>query len=281
MFQTASKKTKARFCDNCGTEIAAGDRYCSYCGQSLAITALTGGNVGAGLLLEDNIISALNFINKLKAEKEDVYWEVLDSGHGDHKVWPQSQFLLYALFTKLGLHDQNYLASAARIICNNDLTVWAVDRLIRAGERFCILLGDTEDFYLKDCRLGSVLPHSDENALLLLYRLLTNEKTDADNLFGNLEEMWDDEVNMLGMDAADRSKEKPQYAVYKTSLFGIAAKAIGNSKWASIVQSRLRQLQTGSGPCSGGWKTEMLPRGTLDGAENIETTALSIIALLP
>ena len=272
------KARKIRYCDNCGVEIRVGDRYCPYCGQQILIFTFPSANVGGGVPLDSDIRLALSFIDKLKTDsKGSAFWEVLDSGHGDHRVWPQSQFLLYLLSYKVGLHDSSYLAQAAKIVCNNDLTVCAVDRWGKAGDRFCVLLGDPDDFYLKDERVGTTKTCSDENSLLLLYRLLTNQLSDADNLFGNLENMWDYSVNLLGRDQADCGK----YAIYKTALFGIAAKAIGNSKWVQIVQSRLRELQTRTGPCAGGWKTHLLPDKTFDGVENVETTALSVIALLP
>ena len=267
------KISRIQYCDNCGLELHTGDLYCSYCGQQVI-------DYGAGL--DESIKLALGFINRLRTDKGYWYYEVLDPGHGDHKVWPQSQFLLYVLFTAIGIHEPSYLASAARIVCNTDMTVCAVDRLERAGQRFCVLLGDTDDFYLKGEPIGSYRPFSDENSLLIIYRTLTNQKSDANALFNRLAGTWDRKVNLLGLDEADRKKQPQEYEIYKTALFGIAAKAIGNAGWTQTVQSRLRQLQTRNGPNAGGWKTGLRPDGPSDGiVENLETTTLSILALLP
>ncbi|MBS7626582.1 hypothetical protein KEJ51_06050 [Candidatus Bathyarchaeota archaeon] len=77
------------------------------------------------------------------------------------------------------------------------------------------------------------------------------------------------------MDKAD-SKRK-LYPVYKVALFGIFAKRMNDKTTLENVQRNLLKWQDESG----GWVTDRRNDLDPDGVANIETTALSIMALLP
>jgi hypothetical protein len=76
------------------------------------------------------------------------------------------------------------------------------------------------------------------------------------------------------MDCADQKKQL--YSVFKVALFGILAGKMGETELLASVRTRLRDWQDESG----GWKTDrtidLQPRGYA----NLETTALSILALV-
>lgn len=75
------------------------------------------------------------------------------------------------------------------------------------------------------------------------------------------------------MDKADL--ERNLYPVYKVALFGILAKQMDDASIVREVQANLRKWQHQAG----GWETDRTINLKADGVANIETTALSILAL--
>jgi len=93
--------------------------------------------------LQTNITAGLNFLSSLQSDHQGWYWEVSDPNHTDHKIWPQSQNLLYITFKRLGKLD-----AANQIYYANDFKVAAEDRNIPACSRFSVLDNDPSLFYL-------------------------------------------------------------------------------------------------------------------------------------
>jgi hypothetical protein len=77
------------------------------------------------------------------------------------------------------------------------------------------------------------------------------------------------------MDKADM--ERNLYPVYKVALLAILAKKLGKTNMLADVQNQLRSWQHHIG----GWETDRTVNFRPNGVANIETTSLSILALLP
>ncbi len=76
------------------------------------------------------------------------------------------------------------------------------------------------------------------------------------------------------MDKADSKRNL--YSVYKVALLGILAKRMNETDTAITVRESLIKWQDQYG----GWVTDRTPSFEPDGVANIETTALSVMALL-
>jgi hypothetical protein len=225
------------------------------------------------------IRNGLAFLDKLRSESNPhQFWETLDP-QIDHKIWPQSQHLMYVLYTILGMHEQ-----AKRVKESNDFFVPPEDRPGKALDRFCILIEDKENFNHKricdeadggaaDCialmGLHSLLEENNGFLSLILrfLRSLSGKKPKSEKYFQRLESMYDSNLGFFS-----------EGELFKISLFEILAKKIGKTDWQDILVKRLIETQSDNG----GWKTHWIgpitprPIGTV---ENLESTALSIIAL--
>ena len=111
---------------------------------------------------------ALGFLDSLRVDDtRSEYYEVAEKNHSEYRVYKQSQYLISILFNQIGRKD---LVQAIRSKHppderDNDPR----RRKHKAFDRFCILEGDTENFYLAKRRSSS---YNDELALIALYWLL-------------------------------------------------------------------------------------------------------------
>ena len=217
--------------------------------------------------LQTSIISGLSFLTSLQSDHPGWYWEVADPNHGDHKIWPQSQHLLYLTFKRLGK-----LAAASQIYYANDFKAPAEDRNIPTCSRFCVLDNDPSLFYLAGAE-NSV--NFDEVALVGHYWALMGDTTKPLNLAQFLKTQWNPTLGVLGMDAGD--KQANLFRVYKTALAGTLFARVGGSAMADC-QSTATKLQSLQDPC-GGWVTDLDTSGKPNGVCNIETTCLALICL--
>ena len=217
------------------------------------------------------ISRALKFIDTLRVnDSRSEYYEVAELDHSEHRVYNQSQYLLTLLFKKVGRID---LAQAIRRKHRPDEPDNDLPR--RKGhiacDRWCILEGDIAPFYLKN-RINS--SYNDEKALLALYWLEKGSQGNAKRIWKQLHSRYDSLQGVLKMDKADR--ERSLYPVYKVALLGILARKMNKPDIAGSVEGSLRRWQN----TGGGWETDRTPILRPDGVANIETTALSILALL-
>jgi hypothetical protein len=221
-------------------------------------------------------LSALNFIDSLRVDEErSEYFEVAEEYHSEHRVYNQSQYLLSAMFKLLGKEN---LSQAIRrkhdpSEPDNDPT----RQSHKAGDRFCVLEGNTEPFYLAG---HTDAENNDEIALLALYWLDKKHpvlewwyRKKADRLWKKLLDRFIQEKGVLQMDTADRRKQL--YPVYKVALFGILAKRMKQTQILATVKEKLKEWQHSGG----GWETDRRLDLAADGVANIETTALVILAL--
>ena len=219
-------------------------------------------------------------MDKLRSEKNRYqFWETLDPDI-DHKIWSQSQYLAFVLFTVIGMEEE-----AKHIQENNDFNASAEDREGRANDRFCILIGDSDDFAYDRILAQAKDGHADSIALMGMCSLV--KETRGSRFTRWLQRRKDGMDSRASVDSLramyDREKgflvESGEIAeLYKLSLFGILAKKTGNREWAYTIDNRLRETQSNNGGWKSHWigRTEPRPIGT---TENLETTALSIIAL--
>jgi hypothetical protein len=202
----------------------------------------------------------------LKSTHPGWYWEVLDPNHGDHRIWPQSQYLLYLAFKRFGRYDLAY-----EIYLANDFKVCAVDRVIYASSRFCVLDNDVPPFYLAN---QTALPSNyDEVALLGHYRFLTGASVKSIEYAGFLKSKLDPKLGIIGMDEGDRRRNL--FRLYKTALAGTLFGRVG---WIQDCQSIARKLESLQAS-DGGWVTDLDSSGKLNGVSNIETTCLALLCL--
>jgi len=231
--------------------------------------------------IEDlNIKKGLEFVDKLRSEKNRYqFWETLDPDI-DHKIWSQSQYLAFVLFTVIGMEKE-----AKHIQENNDFNAPAGDREGRANDRFCVLIDDSESFAYKRISAEAKDGHADSIALMGMYSLVKERRgsrltrwlqrrkngMDSHASVDRLRAMYDQEKGFL-IESGEIAE------LYKLSLLGILAKKIGNREWVDTIDNRLRETQSNNGGWKSHWigRTEPRPIGT---TENLETTALSIIAL--
>ncbi|MEM4246559.1 MAG: hypothetical protein QW390_04620 [Candidatus Bathyarchaeia archaeon] len=217
------------------------------------------------------IDKALRFIDSLRVDDtRSEYYEVAEPDHSEHRVYNQSQYLLSILFKKLGKNDlcQRIRSKHPPDEPDNDLPR---RRGHKSNDRWCVLEGDVEHFYLAN-RINS--SYSDEKALIALYCFEKKREQHALKLWDELYSRYIPEKGVLQMDKADA--ERNLYPVYKVALLGILAKKVRNAEAAQSVYRSLAAWQHQSG----GWETDRKADLTPDGVANLETTVLSIMALL-
>ncbi len=167
---------------------------------------------------------------------------------------------------------------------NNDFYVQPGDRPGEALDRFCILVGDIDNFAYNRIKAEAEEGATDCIALIGIYSLLTEHKgwigrmlrflgkifgikSKTEKYFDRLKRMYDLKLGFF------RGGE-----LFKISLFCIFSKKMEDKKWSDILVKRLTETQSDNG----GWKTHWIgpteprPIGTV---ENLESTAISIIAL--
>ena len=217
------------------------------------------------------INKSMNFLNSLRVDdSRSEYYEVIEKDHSEHKVYNQSQYLLSILFKKMG--KMNLVQAIRRKHPSDERDNDPRRRKNKAFDRFCILDGDTDHFYLAKKR-GS--KYNDEMALLGIYWLERGKPKMANQLWKRLYSRYDERKGVLEMDKAD--KKRNLYPVYKVSLLGIFAKKLGKTNVVRRIQEDLKSWQHPNG----GWVTDRTTRLGPDGVRNIETTMLSTMALLP
>ena len=230
--------------------------------------------------ISDPIIQkALAFIDSLRQdENRSSYYEIIEPDPNEHKVFPQSQYLLYITFKQLGLNEL-----ANRIARAHDFT--QIDKVDpnRAGrpanDSYSVLEGDLKPFRLAGNKSSD---YNDERALLSIYwtqrrvPILGNRpyRKNVERLAEELVTRYDPARGVLEMDAADSRRKL--YAVFKVALFGIMARRTQNSASLASVQNKLIGWQHKDG----GWETDRTTDLSPQGYANLETTCLAILALL-
>jgi len=231
------------------------------------------------------VVSALDFIDsRLKSDETGSdYYEVAEQDHPEHMVYNQSQYLLSVAFKLLGKES---LAQSIRRKHNPDEPDNDPNRKEhKAKDRFCVLEGDTREFYLAG---QDDAENSDEIALLALYWLNIKDpilgnrvsRSKVDKLWKKLLPRYDPVKGILAMDKADRDVAQRQgfeelYPVYKVALFAILAKNMKDMQTLDSVREKLRMWQHSGG----GWETDRTADSKPIGVANLETTALAILAL--
>jgi len=220
---------------------------------------------------DSSIHRALSFIDSLRVDDTRTeYFEVVEQNHSEYRVYNQSQYLLTVMFKQIGRNDlvQAIIRKHPPNEKDNDLR----RRRHKANNRFCVLEGDIKNFYLAKRRSSR---YNDEMAPIALGWLLKDHPRSAQNLWRKIYSRYDPSKGVLKMDKADL--ERNLYPVYKVALLGILAKKLGKTNTIANVQSQLRSWQHQLG----GWETDRKVDLRPDGVANIETTALTILALLP
>jgi len=215
--------------------------------------------------IRERIEKGLKFLAGLESLHPGWFWEVYDPKHCDRRIWPQTQYLLYVTFKRLGKADV-----AERIKSANCFTSPAVDRVGYANDRFCVLDNDTQPFHLSKSETSD---YFDEIALIGHYRTLSGDKEKALRLASYLRQNWDPNLGVLGMDKGD--KEHNLFRVYKTALAGTLFARVEMLQECESTAETLLQLPQEDG----GWITDLKPDGTKDGVANAETTCLVLICL--
>ena len=203
----------------------------------------------------------------LESDHPGRYWEVYEVNHGDHKIWPQTQYLLYVTFKRFGLSDL-----ARRVQDANDFTAPTIDRAgLRSNQRYCVLDNVTQGFYLSN----QTSSNYDEIALIGHYAALTSN-TELMNTQANvLQSNWNKTIGVVGMDAGDAAAKL--YRVYKTALAGTLFARANMTNQCEAAAATLSNLQEPTG----GWITDLTIAGAKNpgSVANAETTALSAICL--
>lgn len=213
----------------------------------------------------EKIENGLKFLAGLESTHFGWFWEVYDPKHCDRRIWPQTQYLLYITFKRLGKVDV-----AERIKSANCFTSPAVDRVGYANDRFCVLDNDTQPFQLWKSETSD---YFNEVALIGHYRALKGDKTKALSLAKYLHQSWNPDIGVLGMDKGD--KECSLFRVYKTALAGTLFARVEMLQECHSTTATLLRLQEDDG----GWITDLKPDGTKDGVANAETTCLALLCL--
>lgn len=214
---------------------------------------------------------ALLFLDTLRVDDtRSEYFEVAEQNHSEHRVYNQSQYLLSVMFKKVGRDDLVQAIRSKHPLGERDNDPRRRRR--KSNDRFCILEGDIENFYLSNQKDSN---YNDEIALLTLYWLERGQMDHSSRLWRKLLSRYDSLRGVLKMDRADSKRRL--YPVYKVALLGIVAKRMGERETAVSVQGNLLRWQHQAG----GWVTDRRPDLGPDGVANIETTALSVLALLP
>ena len=214
---------------------------------------------------QSRIGDGVRFIHQLESDHPGKYWEVTSPQHGDHKIWPQSQYLVYITLKRV-----ESLEIARKIKAANDFNAMAIDRDIRSNARFCVLDNDATGFYLAGQETSD---YFDEVALIGHYWALKGMMSKAKTLAQSLLQNWNSKLGVLGMDKDD--VQHNLFRVYKTALAGTLFARVGMQHECQSAATTLEQLPSSDG----GWMTDIKPDGTPDGVANVETTCLALICL--
>ncbi len=249
------------------------------------------------------IKKALQFIDARRTSPDrHSYWEIEEQNDTEYKIFKQTQYLLSILFKNV---DRADLAQKIRTVHsphNDDNDPNRKDR--KAGDAYCVLDKTNEvlpKFYLEECKDAL---NNDEKVLLALYWLkkkyvynnwreefldfligiigekikdkkMREYRDNANRLYHSLKQMYRPD-GVLEMDKAD--SEKNQYSIYKVALLGILANKMNDMDVLQRVKKSLVYWQQQSNR-NGGWITDLTADLKLIGLANVETTALSILAL--
>jgi len=223
-------------------------------------------------LLDPAAQRAISFIASLKAnEVPSEYYEVSERKHSEYRVYNQTQYLLSIMFKHSGNEDLSLKIRSKHLPGETDNDPGRKART--SNDRFCVLDGETTNFYLAEQKDAL---NYDEKALLALYWLQKGGPKGvqhATELWKQLRDRYDLSRGVLEMDKADRKKKL--HSVYKTALMGILAKKMNDQEVLSSVRAALKSWQSPNG----GWVTDRTPDLRPDGVANAETTALAILAL--
>jgi len=222
-------------------------------------------------MTDSAISNALRFLDSIRVDDtRSEYYEVAEKNHSEYRVYNQSQYLISILFNRIGRKDivQAIRSKHPPDERDNDPR----RRKHKAFDRFCILEGNTENFYLAKKRSSS---YNDELALIALYWLEREKPKSANNLWKRLYSKYDPDIGFLKMDKADSKRNL--YPLYKVALLGILAKGMKKMDIVNKIQNDLRKWQHPLG----GWVTDRTKKLRPDGVANIETTVLCSLALMP
>jgi hypothetical protein len=226
---------------------------------------------------QSNIDSGKRFLkNLVSKDNQGWYWEISKEGDAEHKIYPQSQYLLYITFKRLNEYDLAHVIEGANLF-----QVPAVDREIYANARFCVLDNDGPPFYLAGKKLSDVQSHYDEVALLGHYLAIRGDTGGAQSCATFLQNKWDSKSRLLGMDDADAKAKNGQglFRIYKTALAGTLFARVGQSTPPNCTALANRLAERGFQDSSGGWITDRTRDDKPDGLPNLETTCLALICL--
>lgn len=224
---------------------------------------------------------ALDFIhNKLRDQNGGSYYEVAQSDHTEYRIFPQSQYILYITFKKLGLTQLAEEIARRHDFAQPD-TVDKKRNLRPANDTYCVLEGELKPFRLAGQKRSD---YSDEVALLAMFWLEKSKsplgkilhRKKAEELWKELKSRYDISKGVLKMDKADADKNRPVYSVYKLALFGLLAKRMNDQEVLAKVRQTLRDWQDKDG----GWVTDRSVELVPDGVANLETTALAILVFV-
>ncbi len=215
---------------------------------------------------------AISFIGSLKAnDVPSEYYEVSEKKHSEYRVYNQTQYLLSIMFKHTGNHDLSSKIRNKHFPGEADNDPGRKARI--SNDRFCVLDGETANFYLAEQKDAL---NYDEKTLLALYWLQKGGPKAvqyATGLWKQLRDRYDFSRGVLEMDKADRKKKL--HSVYKTALMGILAEKMNDQEVLSSVRKTLKSWQSPNG----GWVTDRTSDLRPDGVANAETTALAILAL--
>jgi len=228
------------------------------------------------------IQKALAFIDGLREDEgRTSYYEIVEDDPNEHKVFPQSQYLLYIMFNQIGQRELAEKIAQEHDFAEMD-TVDPHRKGRPANDSFCVLEGKIEAFRHageKDCE------NNDEKTLLAIYWLERKHRLlgwlyrkNAHALWTKLHAQYDPTKGVLEMDTADRKLQL--YSVFKVALFGVLAKRMYETDVLANVRQRLAGWQCLEGRSAGGWETDRTIELKAHGYANLETTALCILALV-
>jgi hypothetical protein len=242
---------------------------------------------------DPHVKGGLGFLYSVRDRKKPEYYEVKDKWEKEYKVFNQTQYLLSILFNTVGEGDRSREIRSLHRPEDADNDPGRKGHL--AGDRWCVLEGRTDLFYLAHHAREGVTEGkgNDEIALMALYCLLkaegpqdpqdrsVNFRQKAEDYWNMLKKRYDPSTGVLEADIADltdasKHKRPVEYPVYKVALLGILAKRMNDTRILESVRGNLRSWRQKT---IGGWQTERTLELKLSGQVNCETTSLAILAL--
>jgi len=235
-------------------------------------------------IFDPAVQKAFLFIDSLRVDDgRTSYWEVAEKDHNEHKVFPQTQYMLHIIFNYLGMSQE-----AARIAAAHDFnepdTIDSSRNGRPANDTYCVLEGNLKPFRFAGQKDSD---YNDLMALLSLYWLEKRHailgnwpyRKDAEAIWRKLLSRYDQSKRVLEMDPAEKeikpSKPFPLHAVFKLALFAISARRKSDADTLDSIRIRLKEWQD----VSGGWITDRTIDFQPNGVANLETTCLCIFAL--